>query len=426
MHTDNLSREELLILLSCCANPSAEKIAALEKLLEQQLDWWCIINIARLHGIAPFICNAVNHCSNKGSVPALIVRELNNDYHRSAFINLVFLKEYESILQQCNINKIKIIPLKGIVLIKEIYKNIALRTLSDIDLLIHKHDLERGINVLRDLGYTQKKTVYQHEEHFHLIFQRCSRSVPITVELHWDVDIPDSPYHIAIDDLWERAIISQHHSGECYRLSLEDSILFNCFHIMRKPLAEGIIIIKNFCDIYEILIQRQPDIKWHMIMNCAEQYRIVRPVFLVLLFLERYFAAPVPPIIGERLKREGFQEEMFVDIIHKRIFTRNSEKIFVPGMLVFSQERRWYQFPLNVGSVFTTFSRLCKYFMVHTRFPSLQGMIIVFKRVKRSVLNYARVIYLYIFKYHRMKTLHRVLLHDKKRIDLIDQWLRGI
>lgn len=425
MPNNDLSKEKKIILLCCCANPSQEKIAALENLLGHYLDWDFIVNSARVHGIAPFIYHALICCANRERVPAIIMQELSSAYRRSAFVNVVFLKEYKEILCRFNAENIAIIPLKGIVLIKEIYQNIALRTLSDIDLLIRKRDLKQGVNVLRNLGFIQKKTMYQPEEHYHHIFQRQSRSVPITVELHWEIDIPNSPYHIVIDDLWDRAAVVQSNNTRYWSLALEDNILFNCFHILRRPLADGVIPMKNFCDVYEILARRQAEINWQIITERAVHYNIVRPVFLVLLFLKRYFAAPIPNTICDLLMQEGFQENMLVDILHKRLFIQDAEKIFLPGMLAVSQKRRWYRVPVNFASFFTTLSHLSKYFTAYTPFNSLLGLRVVARRVKRSLLNYINILYLYIFDRHTIKELHGSLLNDKKRIDLIDQWLRS-
>ncbi len=421
---DDLSGEEILILRCCCAASCKEKIADLESLLECGLDWNAIITIARLQGIAPFIYHALMCCTNRERVPDIIMQELSSGYRRSAFVNLVFLKEYEEVLRQCNAENIEIMPLKGIVLIKEIYKNIALRTLNDIDLLIRKRDLEHGIAVLRNLGFIQKKTIYQHEEHFHHIFQRHSRSMPITVELHWEVDVPESPYHIVVEDLWNRAVVEQSNGTRYLSMALEDSILFNCFHILRKPLADGVVPIKNFCDVYEILMRRQGTINWQTITERARQYNIVRPVFVVLVFLKRYFGAPVPQFICDQVEHEGFQEDMLLDIIHKRLFIQNGKKIFLPGMLAGSQKRRWHLLPINFTSVVSTLSHLSKYCRVHSPFYTLRGLMMVARRIKRSLLNYMQIFYLYIFDRHMIKALRSDTLNDKKRIELIDRWLR--
>ncbi len=49
--------------------------------------------------------------------------------------------------------QIKTIVLKGAMLAETVYPNIALRSMGDIDLLIHKDDLDRAAKRILELGY---------------------------------------------------------------------------------------------------------------------------------------------------------------------------------------------------------------------------------------------------------------------------------
>ena len=94
-------------------------------------------------------------------------------------------------------------------------------------------------------------------------------------------------------------------------------------------------------------------------------------------------------------------------------------------MLVFPEQRKRYWEEFNFASFFTTLSYLVKHFQGLTAISCFQGLKIVFMRFKRSLFNYARILYLWMFDYHKIKALLSAMLRDKKKIDRIDQWLRG-
>jgi hypothetical protein len=422
MHTEELSPEKLLILQCCCPKPSPEKITAIERILQQQLDWRYITNLSKLHGVSALLYNAISLCPDTTAVPADILQELKQEYHSTAFINLLLLKEYQSILKGLNAAAIAVIPLKGIVLISELYHNIALRSLSDIDILLKRGELEQGAAVLRSMGYTQRKTIYERDEHFHLIFQRVTAKITITVELHWDVDVPDSPFNIRVDDFWSRAAAAQQDGLTFYRLSLEDSILFNCFHVLRKPLTTSFVMLKNLCDLAETINRYQTEIQWPVIFDNSKRFLIIRPVTLVLEILKNYFSVPIPRAVDETLRQQGFQKEMLVEIVQQKIFIREQEKIFLPGTLSLTEQDRHHSGKINIASLFTTMVDMSKYYR---SLPVTSFIREIYLYCRRSIINYARILYLWLFNRDKVRSVLKQLLSDKQKINRIDQWIRG-
>jgi hypothetical protein len=218
-----LSRENTLILLCCCIEPDAQQQTAIDALLSQQLDWECIINITVRHGIANLLYKNIIDRENRSCVPPSIFDRLEKCYHGAAYSNLLFLKEYKEIAHAFNAEQVALLPLKGIDFFRTVYPNIALRTSSDIDILVKKADLDRAIDILRGLGYVRKKTGHAAAEIFHFVFFRPVAAASVFVDLHWDLDIPQSPFKVSVDDFWSRAETVTSGGNWFYRLSLEDN-----------------------------------------------------------------------------------------------------------------------------------------------------------------------------------------------------------
>ena len=79
-------------------------------------------------------------------------------YYKTLYMNIKFYDAYGKILSKFEEHNIQHIPLKGIYLAEWLYKDIGLRLLSDIDLLVKVSDGQKCIQLLMELGYK-----YEHQ-----------------------------------------------------------------------------------------------------------------------------------------------------------------------------------------------------------------------------------------------------------------------
>jgi len=203
----NLSQEELFILFICRTVSTDKAIRAIDDLLNKNLNWDFILNMASLHGVAGLLYVTLSQCSNIGYVPDYILKKLETIYRLNALRNLLYSKAFNEIVTNFNRASIRTIPLKGIEFLHSIYAhNIALRNLCDIDILVEKQNVSRAEKILVDMGYKKKKTsLRSSRRNFHSVFLGSRGKQPITIELHWDVDFSESPFNLNIAELWERS-----------------------------------------------------------------------------------------------------------------------------------------------------------------------------------------------------------------------------
>ena len=116
---------------------------------------------------------------------------------------------------------IPFIPLKGTVL-RAYYPQPWLRTSTDLDILVHREDLERATQLLtEDLGYTYCKTS-SHDAAFRSPQQ-------VYLELHYSTieDFVSPAAAEIMDTVWEKATPV---AGHTYQMALPD-VLFYYYHI---------------------------------------------------------------------------------------------------------------------------------------------------------------------------------------------------
>lgn len=93
---------------------------------------------------------------DRGWVPDEVKRRLHQVYLQAAFRHLRSVHEYGQLLQALNEAGIDLIVFKGPVLTELVYRNPALRSYTDLDILVHRNDVRRTQAVLSELGYTRK------------------------------------------------------------------------------------------------------------------------------------------------------------------------------------------------------------------------------------------------------------------------------
>src|SRR5262245_7921362 len=84
--------------------------------------------------------------------PAL-AEQLRRSYHATAVRNVLLLRELGTCLRALREAAVPVIVLKGAALIGTVYGNLTWRAMGDVDLLVHRHDVDATQRVLDDLGY---------------------------------------------------------------------------------------------------------------------------------------------------------------------------------------------------------------------------------------------------------------------------------
>ncbi len=391
----SLQKEHDVLILACKSAFGHIAPSRTRRLLsDHKINWDYIYTLSCLHGISNLLSYNITKTNNKSLVPSHYLQSLEASLHNTLYKNLIYLKKFKQLHKLFSSQGIPIIPLKGIAFLNSLYHNSALRDLSDIDILVKTKDIIRAEHVLGRAGYTQKKERRDHRQnHFHSVFWQKVKKFSVVVELHWDIDFPDSRFDIRVDDFWSRALVSQQDSNHL-NLCPEDDILFSCFHIMRdNPLKK--LALKNFCDIYGMIIQSKEQIDWDAFINHVLQYKATRPVLTSLLIVQELFEINLPVEAESILTSHGFKKEMTSFIIDNHVFpdTEQSAKKVSPSLLtaLVSEKTTSKKMQLLMGKVKTICWRYCENYY-NTLSNSIGYSIkITFQKQLKTFLNYVKV-----------------------------------
>ena len=131
--------------------------ATLERLNALSEDDWALLGrMAEAERVAPLIYWAAKGSQElRAAFDPKTYNIVQTAYYASAAHNAVLFQELERILRMLEAADIPVIVLKGAALAQTIYPDIALRPMTDLDLLVKPEHLDRAVELLRAAGYQQ-------------------------------------------------------------------------------------------------------------------------------------------------------------------------------------------------------------------------------------------------------------------------------
>lgn len=241
--------------------------------------WDEILSVALPHGVAPLLGRVLRSCGAFGDVPEHVRARLEQERRATALDNLRRYGEFRRLARVLRERDVPVIALKGLHLAELVYRDISLRPMIDIDLLVPRAQRRPAIAALRALGYgfeEQKlesgldvtppgavEAMLDGKYHVGLIHRRLG----IAVEIHWTLADPLYPYSPPIEDIWRCAVPARLGDADALVMSPEFLLLHVCAHLAYNHVFA--FSLRALCDIAEI-VRAYPSLDW---VAVAEQGR---------------------------------------------------------------------------------------------------------------------------------------------------------
>jgi hypothetical protein len=299
--TDLRAEPELLL---CVARRSLDEplIARLRALVQQDVDWDCLITLASDQGLLPLLSAHVSaYCHD--IVPSHILDRLKSELFSNRQSNLYLLRELLRILKLFRTEGIKVLSFKGPILGEIAYGDLGLRQAGDLDLLIAKNDFSRAGELLRSAGYLMEPqlTAAQQRSHlsFHCEIQFAHHDRFSVVDLHWGITPKTFPLAITADQLLNRSKTIPFANQVVETFADEDLLLYLCIHGAKHywRRLEWVAAITE-------LVRAAADLNWSLIVRHAKEARSERILCLALLLTENLFGVEVPKEVTELIKKQ--------------------------------------------------------------------------------------------------------------------------
>ena len=328
-------------LLLCCAR--LRLTATDRKLLRDlssspSLDWAEVIKETQRQCIVPLVYHHL-HAACADLTPPDVLRQLRAEYLHAAARSMALAAELREITQLLEIEGVGALPYKGPVLALQAYGDIALRSFTDLDLIVRPRDIKKAREILACRGYlplenltsSQERAVLKLEHNLPLI----SSAGDIVVELHWRIAPMAFSFPMPMEGLWERAVPVRLGGQVVSGISVDDLMILLPVHGTRHAWSA----IEWVTGIAELM--RQPNsVCWNRVIRDAEHLRVGRIVRLAVALANRLLDAPIPDTVARWI-----DQDTRIPSLVRWVAAR----LFVPADLSSAtQQRAVFQFEMAV------------------------------------------------------------------------------
>jgi len=319
-------RAEDRLLLYCCRKDA--ECRNRNKIIEIQrspLDWDCFLRKARENGISAVVYSRLKEIKKDcPHIPSFIYKELKKDYFLNATKNSLIFEELGKVLETVRKAGLQAIILKGAVLAEKMYGNLALRPMTDVDLLVKKEDLLRLDEQLKILGYKPSDISVEDIDfsstYLTTLDYRSLASNSPSFHVHWhfvNSTIPNESYikRIKIEDIWRDAEKTKIADVETLVMAPHHLLIHLSEHALR--VTHSLSKLSFFCDIDEAVNHYGERLDWERLKKESLKFNLSRMVYLSLYFTAKFLETKIPEDVLAKLKPERFSlgERIFMNSI---------------------------------------------------------------------------------------------------------------
>ena len=266
-------------------------------------DWEYLIRKAATHRVVPLLHHLLKVAGADSHVPAKLARRMREAYLRSATRNLELYHELSKVLGALQDNATSVIVLKGAALAASIYRNIALRPMQDVDILVRSGDIRTADEVVLRLGYENRSYLPISETYTPWDKHVNYSNGVIRLEIHPGI------YEMPGLDPWINALQTRVAAVDAFILGAEDLLLHLCLHLGHHLRARHTRLIW-WCDIIEMLKYRGDELDWDYVVQVARDNQVGAVVERILHVLGEGADGRVPVGVLSQLGSDGVDLRM--------------------------------------------------------------------------------------------------------------------
>lgn len=274
--------------------------------LGAEIDWESILRLARIHQI-----EAILYSQCREMIPASLDETLKRAYHFTLASYMKRQAEMATISSLFVAHRISFFVLKGAI-VKDYYPQPALRTMGDVDIVVHPEDREAVHELLLQNGFTNVN--HHRDQSWH--YTKNNLNFELHDRLMYDEDINSPELKDFFNDCWRFV-----RNG---KLNVSFHFLFLLVHL-RSHLMKCGIGLRQFMDL-AVMAQKEKSLDWPWIEERLNSLGLLQFAQTCFAFIYRWFGIELP------VKSSELDEYFFVvateSILNGGVFGTNSEGSF--------------------------------------------------------------------------------------------------
>jgi Uncharacterised nucleotidyltransferase len=275
------------------------------------LDWNEVLRLAECHGVLPLAARnliELGRVKDGRGLPPEVERSLRSAHEANLRRGLWFAAELARIMQHFESRQLRALPYKGPALAQSLYRDLGLRSFSDLDFLISPADFDRAKQALAEIGYRPSAHVNPAVESpaierlwLRTGYERSfdSAAGENLVELQWALLPHFYAVDLGVEDLLARAGKTVVGEREVPCLSPEDSLLVLCLHAA-KHLWTRLIWLSDIAEALRSYSGTQT-IDYSLVFSRARSLGITRILGISFWLVKNVLRAGIPESAKEMI-----------------------------------------------------------------------------------------------------------------------------
>ena len=265
---------------------------------------------------------------------------LQSNYYQTAGFNLKLIHELKEILQRVNQENIHVVLLQGMDLIQQVYGDIGLRPMVDIDLWVLEKDFPGFTGILARRGY-QRDPIYPNT------FRKGSTTFDLHTHILWADRIRACRFLLnkGEEDIYQRARLIDFQGQEALCLNPYDQVVYLGLHAL-KHYVNRLIWLADI----KGLVEQWNRSDWEALTNRAKELGQEKPLSYIFFLLVKLFDFKLPAAAQQLADRKRLH------VLEKRILRERikggSLPFWAPVFLVSSEKGLHKRFTFLLESLF--------------------------------------------------------------------------
>ncbi len=251
--------------------------------------------------MAPLVFWHLAHADLLGSIPAPIAGAFKEAYVQTLINSRRMQTVFREVVGALRAEGISVMPLKGLALAHRYYGDVALRPMTDMDLLVRRQDVPHAAFVLRRLGFSAADGMGSPSGFYSFTSAVVvyARSRSLSIEVHWELFgrhayRPSLPASAA----WTRALDLRIFDQSVRYLHPRDEIWYLCVHAAIEHQLERLIWL---VDIAELVGSLPAGWDWERFVRETAAAGLALPVAAALAYCCIHLRLALPAHTLERL-----------------------------------------------------------------------------------------------------------------------------
>jgi hypothetical protein len=277
-------------------------------------DWESILALAQRHGVAPLLHRQLHADGLLGSLAPDTAERLAQTRRETALANLRLYGEFRIVAQALHAAGIPLMALKGLHLAELVYRDIGLRPMSDLDILVPRDQLRATLAALYAQGYRYNEVLAASEPAMSALNEITviRPASGISVDVHWGLnEIPHAPAE-SLREIWRCARAARLGDSEALVMPPELLLVHLCAHAACANFF--VADARVLCDVAEIL-RAYPGLDWDKVVEHGSGHGWTRGVAAALRLARDHYGVPVPEPALKALGGDALDPALLADAI---------------------------------------------------------------------------------------------------------------